>query len=809
MGQIEQVGMDQPLASLDPESFWRMMWHIGKAVIVATVLLTLMLCLALLKGARFWRGGAAKGGYGVSTHTWITLLLPNAVMHGCGGLLIVAAPQYVMSSGAGDASGAGVVAASFGLGLVLANLVAFKLGNLLPCWLLCILATAVGLIGILLGGLLVAPELRLCGVSVAAGLVGFAQSMHVVARTFYQAEAVGEGQAFVSGWVSASNIVGIALAAFVTSFVDCTNYTNMGLLIGGGLLAYGGLIILLTCCNAASQLSGLAGLSLEKTAEPAVSLQPTGVLPQKQAPFDVEKAVPLPSLPEVSLPPRPHAKKTPRTALVSWQFVKVCFLIFTMAIAREAQKFLIPLIGAENEIHTSFVGNVAFMSQMESLIAAPLGGFLMECLGILPLVLVSLLLSAVGIQVLCMPGADFYVQGASLLGLACGLSAGAAIALSILHAPKEQSKTFMNGCRFFNSSADVLIPIVVGAVASAAGVSVAGSSLALSVLGSICVTLFAFDLKLVVSDTSKKDVRVPSMDFVIPLKAVGPFTRTVLEAIHVHYAPRHIFIVCREEARAAMSSAMVDWSLPRGTVVFVDEESYFQKMGFSREDMRSQWKGTKSPRDFGWWWQQLLKLGAGQCIESISENFCVWDADLIVLEPWPLLEAGRDCYVAPLQEKYLSDRHQDAYESSARHILKMEPVQPLKGGTWIAHHMVFNKGTLFELLRLIESNLEGTQPWPLKILQTAESFERVSEYVLYGTYASRSKVLQAHSFEAYGARGLRLYGREEAAAKGRDCNDFLINALNSEGKPLMGYSYQRVFAEVESLQLTHLQMEHV
>ena len=139
-----------------------------------------------------------------------------------------------------------------------------------------------------------------------------------------------------------------------------------------------------------------------------------------------------------------HAEDCFRT----WQFWKVCFLIFTMAIAREAQKFLIPLIGAESGLHTSFVGHVAFMSQMESLVAAPVGGFFMESLGIFPVVLVSLLLSAVGIQFLCMHGIRFYVQGASLLGLGCGLCAGAAIALSIVYAPEgppSRKRSFLNG----------------------------------------------------------------------------------------------------------------------------------------------------------------------------------------------------------------------------------------------------------------------------------------------------------------------------------------------------------------------------
>ena len=152
--------------------------------------------------------------------------------------------------------------------------------------------------------------------------------------------------------------------------------------------------------------------------------------------------------------------------------------------------------------------------------------------------------------------------------------------------------------------------------------------------------------------------------------------------------------------------------------------------------------------------------------------------------------------------------HQEAYESSTKKILNMEPSNPPKGGTWIAHHMVFNQGVLSDLLELIKSNLEG--PWPLQLLKMAETFERMSEYVLYGTYASRiSGVLSAHPFQAYGAKGLRLYGKEEAARKGRDSSEFLMQSLNSEGAPYSGHSYERVAAEVSSLHLTHLQMEHV
>ena len=58
-------------------------------------------------------------------------------MRACTGLLIVAAPHYIVSAGMGGAGSAGLVAGSFGLGLVVANLVAFKLGSVLHPWLMC------------------------------------------------------------------------------------------------------------------------------------------------------------------------------------------------------------------------------------------------------------------------------------------------------------------------------------------------------------------------------------------------------------------------------------------------------------------------------------------------------------------------------------------------------------------------------------------------------------------------------------------------------------------------------------------------
>ena len=81
---MEDARVEEAFRTMDHESFSRMMWHIGKAAIVATCILGLMMCLALAKGWRLGRGGE-KPGYVVPKRVWITLLLPNALMHACGG----------------------------------------------------------------------------------------------------------------------------------------------------------------------------------------------------------------------------------------------------------------------------------------------------------------------------------------------------------------------------------------------------------------------------------------------------------------------------------------------------------------------------------------------------------------------------------------------------------------------------------------------------------------------------------------------------------------------------------------------------
>ena len=82
--ELNRTMVEEGFAALDPDSVGQMMWHIGKAVVAAAVILIVMLGLAVIKGRKSVRLG--KAGSSVSLHVWVTLLLPNAVMHACGGV---------------------------------------------------------------------------------------------------------------------------------------------------------------------------------------------------------------------------------------------------------------------------------------------------------------------------------------------------------------------------------------------------------------------------------------------------------------------------------------------------------------------------------------------------------------------------------------------------------------------------------------------------------------------------------------------------------------------------------------------------
>jgi len=272
-----------------------------------------------------------------------------------------------------------------------------------------------------------------------------------------------------------------------------------------------------------------------------------------------------------------------------------------------------------------------------------------------------------------------------------------------------------------------------------------------------------------------------SFDFVVPIKKIGMFTKAVLEGIQTFYAPKRIFVVTNQEEKDMLETEIiVNNKDNKSEIVFVDEETFFVKhFGLTMTDLNQVFcKKTDKDhcsrnsnhrngnhrngnhREFGWWYQQLIKLGASTQIEDISESYVVWDGDLIPLTKWEL--CSQDTFhAAILQNQPRSEFNRQEYNKCIRHLLGIDVVKPFEG-TFVTHHMVFEKKYLKDMFQHIQDTLllscSLSYSWPIYFISLSHSFYRFSEYLLYATFMMHfhSDAFHCHSFEKYGKDGIRF-----------------------------------------------------
>jgi len=264
------------------------------------------------------------------------------------------------------------------------------------------------------------------------------------------------------------------------------------------------------------------------------------------------------------------------------------------------------------------------------------------------------------------------------------------------------------------------------------------------------------------------------MDFVLPIKKMGIFTRAVLEGIQYFYNPSRIFIIIsyKEINEFEEKIKKEKWLITK-KIFFIQEETYFvENYGLTKEDLEKVFeKHMKKPislhREFGWWYQQLIKLGIFSQIPTISKKFVVWDGDLIPLEKWELLNALQNTYnVAILQEQSKSDFNKQQYDEYVYHLLGFSSKSPLSIGTFVTHHMVFDKDYVKEMMDIIivRKDLEiKTISWPTYLISLSSHFYRFSEYILYSSFMCEyhSKDFFYYPYSEFGKRGKRFREQEE------------------------------------------------
>jgi hypothetical protein len=143
----------------------------------------------------------------------------------------------------------------------------------------------------------------------------------------------------------------------------------------------------------------------------------------------------------------------------------------------------------------------------------------------------------------------------------------------------------------------------------------------------------------------------------------------------------------------------------------------------------------------------------------------------------------------------------------------MVPLEPIEGGTFVAHHMVFHTEYVREMLDLMAEKTASSEPWPILIMSYSRKFFRFSEYKTYATFMLRNhpNLFNYHELKLFGDGGLRF--REANTVIDEMMKQFVItngglsysdvnNFVKINWKNLSGLSNQQCYP-------AYVQLDHV
>ena len=208
---------------------------------------------------------------------------------------------------------------------------------------------------------------------------------------------------------------------------------------------------------------------------------------------------------------------------------------------------------------------------------------------------------------------------------------------------------------------------------------------------------------------------------------------------------------------------MSDWAV--GDVRLFDERVFFGEDKYSKDSICNRIRLTGSLYTPGWFYQQMLKLGAGQHIEGLSDNYMVWDSDLLPVDPWPILTVSGEhqtslFHFAILQhEQYGNPEIVSKWESWIKGVLGIHPAMP-NYGTPVSHHMWFNKSELTSLLNKISDSFDRSH-WIDAMVKSIEIFGTFSEFMIYYAWLKSrplsEKIMTEWPYQNYGETTERFF----------------------------------------------------
>ena len=301
------------------------------------------------------------------------------------------------------------------------------------------------------------------------------------------------------------------------------------------------------------------------------------------------------------------------------------------------------------------------------------------------------------------------------------------------------------------------------------------------------------------------------IDFVIPLCKKNMIIRTTIECIIFNYHPKNIYVITNPKDIKCLENECKKWNILETKIFFIDEDSFFIKnYNLSRKEIESYYTyiDNKS-REFGWWYQQILKLGAFKQIDNLSDPFVVWDSDLISLKKWEIFDKEEKNYkFAILQERAKNEFNKNEYAKSIKNITGLDAIEPNIEGTFVPHHFVFHHKILDSFLHYIESYnsiLPPTDSWIKLIVSLSKTHYRFSEYKCLATYMNKyfHDELLFYPYNIFGKHGIRYRDSVEIIEKIKNyCN---INETDN----LCYKDFKKFVSENYDFNPSYIQIEHI
>ena len=311
------------------------------------------------------------------------------------------------------------------------------------------------------------------------------------------------------------------------------------------------------------------------------------------------------------------------------------------------------------------------------------------------------------------------------------------------------------------------------------------------------------------SELDKNDEinKLGDIDFVVPLCKNNMIFRTTIESIVYNYHPRNIYIITNSKDASYLESIMKNWDIGNTVITTINEDVFFMKnYGLTKQDIEKYYTFIDDDsREFGWWYQQILKLGAYKQIENISDPYVVWDSDVIVLQKWDLFDSNEGLYkFAILQECSKNEFNKNEYSKSIKHLIGLDSIEPPINGTFVPHHFIMHHNVLDRLVGFIEERHDcDCESWIKIIVSLSKSYYRFSEYKCLATFMRQHfpELLLFYPFELYGKNGIRYRDSIDIVEKMKGFCDGNTNLTYNKFKEFVQINYD--------FEPSYIQIEHV